>query len=302
MAEEKRRHNNTGAFTWGIILVFIGILLLLQTFNILPWSLWGTLWRFWPAIIIIIGVGVLLRHKYAWLAILITIAILGGCLGVAIWQHGTDEIPRNITTQSYEQPLGNMQSAEVNIDFTAGSLKVEAISSGKANLIEADTAIKDDIPSMATGFDRRGNQGTLYLNSINQQYWPDGGIIWQVNLAENIPLAVEIEASAGTLKLDLDKLNLSSFNLDINAGTCTLKLPPPNGTLNAVVRANAATLSITIPDGAAARINPSSTVATLSMSSRFTKNGDYYITDNYDEALDRIELTIDTNVGTVTIK
>lgn len=302
MTEEKRSHNNTEAFIWGIILVFIGFLLLLQTFNILPWSLWGTLWRFWPAIIIIIGVGVLLRHKNAWLALLITIAILGGCLGVAIWQHGTDEIPQNITTQSYEQPIENLKSAEVNINFNAGSLTLGAITSGAANLIEADTEIKNDIPSMATRFDRRDNQGTLYLNSINQQYWPDGGIIWQVNLSDEIPISIEIESSASTLTLDLFDLDLSSLNLDINASTCKLKLPSPNGMLNTAIKANAATLNITIPDGAAARISASSTVAIFNISSRFTKEGNYYVTDNYDGAKDRIELTVDTNVGTVTIR
>lgn len=45
---------------WGIFLLFLGILFLLQTFNILPWGLWGTLWRFWP-VLIIIGLSLLLR-------------------------------------------------------------------------------------------------------------------------------------------------------------------------------------------------------------------------------------------------
>lgn len=88
MTEEKERHSHHGAFIWGIFLIFTGILLLLQTLNILPWGLWSTLWRFWPAIIIIIGIGILLRHTRAWLISLITAAILLGCLGIAIWQRG----------------------------------------------------------------------------------------------------------------------------------------------------------------------------------------------------------------------
>jgi hypothetical protein len=302
MTEEKRRHSNTGTFIWGIVLVFAGVVLLLQTFNVLPWSLWGTLWRFWPAIIIIIGIGILLRHINPWLVSLITVVILGGCLGIAIWQHGTGEIPRNITTQNYEQTIDKLESAEVNIDFVAGRLTMGNITSGKPNLVEADTEVKNDIPSLAADFNRWGTEGVLYLDSINQQNWPNGSLTWNVNLSKEIPINLDIDSSASTLKLNLDNLDLSSINIDINAGICDLKLPLPNGTLDATVKVNAATLNITIPEGAAVKIQASSTIATLNVSHRFTKSGNYYVTDNYDSASNRIELTIDTNVGTVSVK
>lgn len=46
---------------WGLFLLFLGILFLLQTFNVLPWGLWGTLWRFWPVLIISVGLSLLFR-------------------------------------------------------------------------------------------------------------------------------------------------------------------------------------------------------------------------------------------------
>ncbi|MBN1368013.1 MAG: hypothetical protein JW967_08815 [Dehalococcoidales bacterium] len=302
MTEEKRRHGNSSAFIWGIILIFAGVVLLLQTFNILPWSLWGTLWRFWPAIIIIIGLVILLRHTNAWLVSLLTVAILGGCLGIAIWQHGVGDIPRNITTQNYELPIDNLQSAEVNINFDAGKLIIGNISSGETNLVEAKTEIKNSIPSLTTDYDQLGTKGSLYLKSINQQNWPDSGITWKVNISEVIPIDLTIDAAASTIKLYLDNLNLSSIYIDIDASSCELNLPTPDGMLNTVVKANAATVNITIPEEVAARIQATSNVATLHISSRFFKNGDYYVTDNYDIATDRIELTINTSVGTVSIK
>ena len=86
MSEEKPQRV-VGAPIWGIFLVFLGIVFLLQTLNVLPWGLWGTLWRFWPVLIIIIGLGILLRRYNAWLLSLLILAILGGCLGIAIWQY-----------------------------------------------------------------------------------------------------------------------------------------------------------------------------------------------------------------------
>jgi len=122
---EPRR--GSSAPVWGIILLFFGVVLLLQTFNILPWGCGGTLWRFWPAFIIIIGLTILLRNVSAWLVSLIVIAILGGSLGSAIAMHGTGGVPAGVTMGNYTQPLGTVQTANVDIDFTAGSLTVDKL-------------------------------------------------------------------------------------------------------------------------------------------------------------------------------
>jgi hypothetical protein len=43
-------------------LLFLGIVFLLQALDVLPWGVWGTLWRFWPVLIIIIGLNILLSR------------------------------------------------------------------------------------------------------------------------------------------------------------------------------------------------------------------------------------------------
>lgn len=89
MAEEKPNRENLVP-TGGIFLLFIGVVLLLQSLDVLPWALWDTLWRFWPAILIVTGLSVLLRHFNVWLVSLLLLALLFACLGLAIWQ---DEKP-----------------------------------------------------------------------------------------------------------------------------------------------------------------------------------------------------------------
>ena len=86
MSEEKPQRVR-GIPVGGVFLVFLGVVFLLQTLDILPWALWGTLWRFWPALIIITGIGILLRRYNVWLVSLLALAIFGACLGIAIWRH-----------------------------------------------------------------------------------------------------------------------------------------------------------------------------------------------------------------------
>ncbi|MDP3878698.1 MAG: DUF5668 domain-containing protein [Dehalococcoidales bacterium] len=72
----------------GIFLLFLGIVFLLQSLNILSWNIWGTLWRFWPVMLIITGLAILLRQFNIWLVSLLILAVLFACLGIAIWQYG----------------------------------------------------------------------------------------------------------------------------------------------------------------------------------------------------------------------
>lgn len=47
-------------------------------------GVWQTLWRFWPVILLIIGVNIFLRDK-PWLAGLIILLIMLATIGTAIW-------------------------------------------------------------------------------------------------------------------------------------------------------------------------------------------------------------------------
>ncbi|MEE8413199.1 MAG: DUF5668 domain-containing protein [Dehalococcoidales bacterium] len=78
---------------WGILLLFLGTVFLLQTFSILSWGIWDTLWRFWPVLLIMAGLGVLLRRFNVWLVSLLMVALLLACLGIAVWQDSSPDNP-----------------------------------------------------------------------------------------------------------------------------------------------------------------------------------------------------------------
>ena len=298
---EPRHHYSSGAPVWGILFLLIGIVLLLQTTNVLPWDLWGTLWRFWPVIIIVIGLAIILRHTNIWLVSLLTLVILGGTIGIAVWQFNTNGGFSNSATQTVSRPIGNLQKADVNIDFSAGTLTAGSLANTSDNVYEAKIVARNNISSIDDNLDQNGGNGQITMNAINQQYWPSG-IIWNIDFADKIPLAFDINSSASSTNLDFSGLNLSGFNLQLNAGSSNVKLPPPTGTVDGTIKANAASLDITIPANAAARIQAATSVGTFNIDKRFTKQGNTYVTSNYDTATDRYDLTIDTNVGSVQVK
>jgi hypothetical protein len=59
--------NNSGVngsrIVWAIFLVFFGSILLSNTTGLIEWTIWGVLWRFWPVMIILIGIKIILGRS-----------------------------------------------------------------------------------------------------------------------------------------------------------------------------------------------------------------------------------------------
>jgi hypothetical protein len=60
----KRHHRcHSGSAIWGLLFLFGGGVLLLNNFGVIPWNFWDYVWGFWPALLVIIGIRVVLGHN-----------------------------------------------------------------------------------------------------------------------------------------------------------------------------------------------------------------------------------------------
>ncbi|MBA7467013.1 hypothetical protein ES707_02208 [subsurface metagenome] len=299
---EKRPHRVVDAPIWGIFLLFLGVVFLLQTLNVLPWALWGTLWRFWPVLIIIIGLGILLRRSNVWLVSLLILAILGACLGIAIWQHGAS-LTGGVVTKSYSEPLNDIERAQIEIDFSAGSITIDSLSPTSPNFVEANSEVRNSQQTMKVNFHQQDGEGKLYLSTVNQQFWGEGGIRWEVNFTRNIPLSINIKSAASNMNLDFSKLKVTELRLDVDVGNYKVTMPSSSGTTHAYIEADVANIEVTIPDKVAARIQIDTGLSVSDIDeSRFPQQGNYYVSPDFDSAQNRIELEIDSDVGRVQVR
>jgi hypothetical protein len=293
---EKEPQRVVGAPIWGIFLLFLGIVFLLQTLGVLPWGLWGTLWRFWPVLIIIIGVSILLRRYNVWLVSLLILAMLGACLGIAAWQYESPP-PSGAATQSYSEPLGDIERAQIEVDFTAGSISISSLPPASPNFVQVTAEGKSRDGSINVDFQRHDGEGRLYLKTER------GGARWEVRLATITPLAMNIKSAASNMELDLSQLKVTELKLDIDAGNCKLTMPSSAGTTRVNIKADVANVEVTIPDGVAAKVWVDTDLSALDVDqSRFPKQGDYYISGDFDTAQNRVYLEIDCDVSRVEVR
>jgi len=90
----------TERIIWGIVLLFLGGILLLQNFNVINFE-WSVIWRFWPVILILIGANMLFSNSSSVaggvVSVLITVVVLGfiGYKGI-----NQTEVDRNLLLSS----------------------------------------------------------------------------------------------------------------------------------------------------------------------------------------------------------
>jgi len=301
---DEKQQKERYAPVWGILLLFLGIIFLLQNLNVLPWGLWGTLWHFWPVLIIIIGASILLRYHNVWLVSTLVLAMLFACLGITVWQYGASP-PAEKITNAYSEPLGSLEQAQIEIDFSGGSLTMDSLPYASLNFVEAGSGISNSQTSLRADFHRQGSEGELHLSLERGrwEFWSKGENSWQVRFNRNIPLTLDINSAASNVNLDLSQLQITELAMDVDLGNYMVKVPSSAGSVHVYIDADLSNLEIIIPDGVAIKLVTDTDLSVLKVDEhRFPRKGDYYISQDFASAKNRIELELNCDLSRVQVK
>jgi hypothetical protein len=70
-----------------LLLLTIGFILLFNNIGILPWRIWGNLWRLWPVILILFGIQIVAMQSESWImyaaAVILSILLIAGTIFLA---------------------------------------------------------------------------------------------------------------------------------------------------------------------------------------------------------------------------
>jgi hypothetical protein len=59
-----KKYERAGNVVWGTFLLFVGSILILNTFGYLPWEVWDKIFAFWPTMLILVGVHIILGNNF----------------------------------------------------------------------------------------------------------------------------------------------------------------------------------------------------------------------------------------------
>ena len=286
----------------GLFLITIGVLLLLQTLGILSWDIWLNLWRFWPALIIIVGVGILLGRRAPLLSSGIVALLLVGSVGAAAWISANEEYPERIS--ELQEPLGETKYLDLTIQFGAGTITLDDLPEGSSNLVEAEFRSSGRAGEATHSLTRSGDKAELVLKRTGSGFF--GRSVtqeWDVLLSRDVAIDLVVQSGASDITLDLERLQVAALQVDTGASDTGIVLPGAVESTSADISVGAANLVVTVPEGVAARIDTDTGLASVNIDkNRFPKTNGYNQSPDYDTAKYRVDLNIDGGVANIEVR
>ncbi len=285
-----------------VILISLGVIFLFNNLGWLDWSVWATLLRLWPVLLIGAGLDILIGRRSVWGSLLVALLLLAVGAG-AICFYQTRASAPSATAESVEQDLQGASQARVVIDPGVGQLHLNAMD-------DADTLLSGRIDlergeRLTTDADLSGDTLDYSLSTDRDEwnFWGPWGMDrnWQISLTSEVPIGLTVDTGVGSAEIDLRQLTITDFVLNTGVGSTVVTLPA-TGDFSAAIDGGVGLLVVRIPEGVAARIEANGGLAPVSASPGFERRGDTYFTPGYEEAQDRLDVQVDLGIGSLRLE
>jgi hypothetical protein len=259
-----------GQAFWGMVLIVLGGLLLLNTLGILSFNVWSVIG---PIFLILLGLWI----------------FAGRVFGRE--EDRIDEVAI---------PLEGAEQARLHVDHGLGRMTIGG-GAAEGTLLSG---------RFGGGLDYRTSRDGATLDARLKMEagefpwfgWWGGSLNWDFVLNGDVPIALQVEGGAGEAILDLADTRVTDLTYDAGVGTVRITLPARAGTTR--IEGGVGTLALRIPEGVAARIKVETGIGAITVGKgRFPSIGEgTYQSPDYETAENKADIDIAGGVGTVTIR
>lgn len=304
---------------WGLVLLFIGGILLLENFNIIHFY-WSSVWRFWPVFLIIAGVNILFNRNRSQLGGFVSIGILIFTLAVlfvkgqyapADQENGRKWIGERIKEEmnaegSYEEltfsePYRDSLVKRTILNISGGGTSFELKG-------ETDSLLTAHVQKRTGDFslqhELQDSVSVLNFKMNGKSNWSigDGGNDVDLSLNKKPEWDINMSMGAGEVNFDFSDYKVRRFNFDGGAAALDTKFGELLPLTEIKVKTGVANVKINIPNASGCRI-----VAKTGLSAKdfdgFTKLKDgTYETPGYARASNKIFINLDGGLTNFEVK
>lgn len=299
---------------WGVLLLFVGGVLLLQNFNVIDFY-WRNIWDFWPIFLIILGVNILFNRNNSQTGNIVSLGILIVALSFLFvkgqekpegrfWWGGNDFKHRiEIDTDDED---GDKTYSSVN--FSEPYLTEDAGKKTVLNLIAGGTSfnLKGTTDSLFTAQVRKSSNrfsltktttdslNTITLKSENRRgSWSSNSNDVNFMLNANPVWEMNVKMGAGEIDFDLANYKVRTLNFDGGAAELNVKVGSLLPIVDVNVKTGVADVKIKVPQNAGCRIKTRTGLSTKDFTG-FTKVSEgLYETPNYQSATNKVFINFD---------
>ena len=300
---------------WGIILLFVGLILLLENFNVIEFY-WRNVWGFWPVFLIIAGINILFNRNKSQVGNMISIGVLVITLGFLFYRgqqppenrglfggnfgnkididiNNDDEDTLNTQRLTFTEPFDLASSGKVVMDISGGGTSfkldgptdslVEAVVEKSRGTFTLKKELIDSVQRLT--FRMQEKKGKWNMN--------DGGNDVNFKLNTQPEWELNMNMGAGEVDFDLSAYKIRTFKFEGGAAALDIQMGDLLPIADVIVKTGVADVKIKVPIAAGCRIKSSTGLSAKDFTG-FTKldNGTYE-TPNYATSTKKIFITLD---------
>ena len=294
------------SFVGPVILIGLGLIFLLNNLGMTDLNIWDLVVRFWPVILIVVGIEILFGHKSS-IGSLVGIGVAIAIIATILWAFPKPSINNTeIISRAISQPLNGASRAEIEISSGVSELNLHALTSDSTNLISGtinlwqNENLKEDC---------NGENGQIRY-SLKTEYgswrpWNHrkNGFkrSWDLQINPTIPTDLDIRTGVGKTVLDLTGTTITELEINVGVGETHVILPS-TGNIEAEIKGGVGKTVVVIPKGLAARIELSKGVGSVTVPDRFIRRDNQYESEGYEGAVNRVNLEVKAGVGEIEIR
>ncbi|WP_316821619.1 LiaF transmembrane domain-containing protein [Pedobacter gandavensis] len=300
----------TDRIMWGIVLLFIGGVLLLENFHIIEFY-WRNVIRFWPIFLIIAGVNILFSRNKSQVGGMVSIGVLVITLSMLFVKGQQrpenrnnwfgDELSAEIDTDTdnnhfdelnFSEPYQDSLNKTVQLNISGGGTSFE-LKGETDSLLQAHVERKAGEFSLTKSTTDSSTVVNFKMKGKSGWSMNEGGNDVDFHLNKNPEWNIHMNVGAGEVDFDFSEYKLRSFNFDGGAAALDIKLGAELPIADVNVKTGIADVKINIPTASGCRIKTKTGLSAKDFVG-FTKMKDgTYETPNYSTSTHKIFINFD---------
>ena len=256
---------------WGIVLIMFGLVFLFG--YQMEYPVWNLIW---PFIIIVVGCWIML---------------------IPFLSRGVE-----INEEEFSLPLEGVEYATIKIEHGAGTinLKTEDIP-GKLLSGRFIGGVNPSVSS-SQGKYRIKLQSKVEFFNFMPRFQKEQRLLWDLSINRAVPIKLKMETGASSNNLDFRGSQLEELHLETGASSTDLYLPESSGFTKVQIESGASSIKMYIPKNVAARIKVSGLIGKTIDTNRFHQIGDHYQSPDFDTNQNKVDVEIESGVGSIEIE
>jgi len=284
---------------WGVLFVATGLVLLLVKLDLFALDL-DQIWKFWPVILVLWGIGVLARVRSLKIGAAVVAALL---LAVFVYQGARwlwfDRASRDSTTQTIVEAY-DAASDRASFRFVSGA-GTFMLEDTCADLLHAE------VETNVGRYELESEAGEA-SRELSMRLMGGGGRFTNVRNRVDIRLHpapawdLDFEIGAARLNLDLRPFTVRKLRIEGGVGAIRVMLGDRAAESTVAIKAGVSSVHVRVPEIAGCEVRIDAPLSSKRVRG-FVREGDgVYRTTDFASAACKIAITIDAGVSKITVE